>query len=216
MEPRYDWKISGKVLQWMTDNLPSNARVVELGGGDGSEALQSAFFDCITVEHDREWARKLIAQGLNVYHCPLEQNYYRPTEQLRALLASADAIVVDGPQGRMRVGFVRYLKTVQHKAVLVIDDTHRPYMKRVLKHTTVEIIRDEHRTTHIQHAHNPQNATAENVGIEEGSRGQNQSDLQHTEMAEVSAVVPEDEPTVRPVRKTSKRGRPQAASKGTT
>jgi len=213
---RLDWSMSQTVIDWMKANLNHDAKIVELGGGDGSHRLHEIFTDCITVEHDVKWVRKLRGEGIRTLYVPMELNYYRDTEELLHHIVTADAIVVDGPPASSRLGFQRYLRRVQDGCILLIDDTHREYMRRLLKHTTIEVLRDEHRTTHIQRAKNHENSKTSPMVIQEQNSSRDSEAIPHSNVAEVQADIPKKKPTVRKVRKSGKRSRPHTASDGKT
>jgi len=204
-----DWAMSQKVIDWMVANLDPKARVVELGGGNGSFRIHHYFDNVITVEHDTQWARQLIAQGLPVLLCPLHQDYYRNDERLMHLLKRADVIVIDGPQGRRRLGFVRYLNEVQNGAVLIIDDSQREYMKRLLQNPTITTIVDGGRKTTIQRADNKNKPTTSPMVEQSKKPRAGSATISHEQMEEVSKEISGDESTVRKVQKTSKRRRPR-------
>jgi len=209
---RLDWSMSNDVIEWLKKHIPEDAKIVELGGGEGSHRLHELFDDCITVEHDVKWVKFLRNQGITTLYVPMEDNYYQDNERLLHHLVTADVIIVDGPPATSRLGFVRYLRRVQDRAVLVIDDTHRNYMKRLLKHTTVDIIKDEHRTTHIQIAKNKHNSKAKDMAFQKQTSGKDSATISHAEVEEIPVDLPKKKPNVQKVSKSGKNSRPRPAS----
>lgn len=207
-----DWAMSSKVIDWMRENIDPKSRVVELGGGNGSFRVHHLFENVITVEHDTQWARELIRQGLPVLLCPLHGDYYRDDERLLQLIRKADVIIVDGPQGRRRLGFLRYLNQVQDGTVLIFDDTHREYMNRLLKNPTIQTIIDGNRKTTVQRADNQNKPTTSPLVKQSQKPRGNETTISHTKMEEVSTKISVDESTVRKVQKTSKRRRPRTTN----
>ena len=200
-----NWAMSAKVIEWMTTNLSPNCRVVELGGGNGSFRLHHHFKDVVTVEHDTQWAKVLFKQGLPVLLCPLHGTYYRDDERLLRLIKAADVIVIDGPQGDKRLGFVRYFEHVKDQCILVIDDTQRAYMKRLMRYETLHVINDNGRTTHIQRADNKDNPKATPMVEQTPKPRTNKTIVSHPQMEKVSEEISGNKSTVRKVRKKRKR-----------
>lgn len=207
-----NWAMSAKVIKWLEQNIDRKARVVELGGGNGSFRVHHLFDNVVTVEHDTQWARRLINQGLPVLLCPLQGDYYRKDDRLMRLIQAADVIIVDGPQGRRRLGFHIYQKELKNGAIVVVDDSQRDYMKRLLKNETITTIVDKDRKTTIQRANNPNNSTTSPmVKQSQESRG-NQEAISHEQMEEIPKEISGTQPTVRKVQKTSKRRRPRTSN----
>jgi hypothetical protein len=208
-----DWAMSQMVIDWMKANLRPDICVVELGGGTGSFRIHEHFENVVTVEHDRKWAKQLIKEGLPVLYCPLEGNYYRKDERLLKLIRMADVVIVDGPPSDKRLGFYSYLKEVRNNAVLVFDDTHRGYMKNLLRHSTIATIQDGKRLTTIQRANNEDRPASSPMGNKAPPERRDKEAVPHTEMEVVSEEVPEHTSTVQDVRKKRKRMRPRDTNK---
>lgn len=143
------WSISPKVHQWMARHLPSDAQVLELGGGHASAALHELFPNAITVEHDERWTRMLRHQKVHTIHAPLERGWYSMTPELEQALATADVVVVDGPPGGLRKNGPRHLHRIKDGAWVLYDDSQRPDVRAGICHPVVTVITDQHRTTTI-------------------------------------------------------------------
>jgi len=207
-----NWAMSAKVIKWLEQNIDRKARVVELGGGNGSFRVHHLFDNVVTVEHDTQWARQLINQGLPVLLCPLQGDYYRKDERLMHLLQAADVIIVDGPQGRRRLGFHIYQKELKNGAIVVVDDSQRPYMKRLLKNETITTIVDKDRTTTIQRAKNPNKSTTSPMVKQSKEPRPSEATIPHEQVEEISKEISGTKSTVRKVQKTSKRRRPRTTN----
>lgn len=121
-----DWAISRALLNTVSQNLPPNGTILEIGSGTGTFELRK-FARVISIEHDPKWA--LPEAGENkTYLIPLdpETGWYE-RDLVRAVLEQQkyDLIIVDGPKRNARHGFLHNLDLFNQDAVIVIDDTHR-------------------------------------------------------------------------------------------
>ena len=123
------FNIPPPVLAWCHGNLPENAKVLELGSGLGTREL-AKHFAVTSVEHDPQF---LNAWDSYYIHAPLVDGYYQRDAMERALESEYAAIIIDGPPAfersnrRSRLGFLKYVKFVRGRPVIVVDDIHRAW-----------------------------------------------------------------------------------------
>lgn len=155
-QPADPWAMNPNVTTWLAENLSSELRTVELGGGSGSMLLHENFPRCCTVEHDPGFARMLRAARLTVLEVGMRDGWYEMTGELPGLIASAELLVVDGPIGWRRENIKNHTHHIQPGTVVVFDDSHRSGLASWMDElrddegwTCLECIRDGRRTAHI-------------------------------------------------------------------
>lgn len=130
-EPNY------AIHKYILDNIGSQARILELGSGEGTTNLVKLFDKVYTVEHSIEWFNKIPEMAKGIY-APLSEytdKYYREAswwydpEVLSKYLPKPeeyDAIIIDGPKGSQgRGGFDTYFSLFNQNCLMVFDDVHR-------------------------------------------------------------------------------------------
>lgn len=119
------------IHEFLRRRLPTQASILEIGGGAGTEKLLSMFDKVTVIEHDSEymWAFP-DAQYIHAPLLPYDNQYFREAtlwyDHTRLNdLPEYDAIIVDGPKGSQgRGGFLTniHLFNTRH---YVFDDVHR-------------------------------------------------------------------------------------------
>jgi predicted O-methyltransferase YrrM len=121
-----DWAISRMLLNTVSQHLPPNGTILELGSGTGTQELRK-FARVISIEHDRKWAQPATDKD-KTYVVPLDPAtgwYDRQLLEVALREETYDLIIVDGPKRKARHGFLHNLDLFNHEAVIVIDDTNR-------------------------------------------------------------------------------------------
>jgi predicted O-methyltransferase YrrM len=121
-----DWAISRILLNTVSQHIPKDGTVLEIGSGTGTLELRK-FARVISIEHDPKWAQPATDKD-RTFIIPIdpETGWYK-REMLEAALKGQhyDLILVDGPKRNGRHGFLHNLDLFDHDAVIVIDDTNR-------------------------------------------------------------------------------------------
>lgn len=116
-----DWSMSKEMFLHITQVVPANSTILELGSGATTNIL-GKFFNMISIEHD---SRYLNSKNTTYIHAPLLSNdWYDPTileQELRRLSPKYDAIVIDGPAGPREI-FFQYKHLFNLNVPIFIDD----------------------------------------------------------------------------------------------
>jgi hypothetical protein len=137
-----DGSISEKTISIITRLLPPDSWILELGSGEGTQALHERGYNMISIEHDKEWLNKY---NTHYIHAPIE--HFKPTKQFiefefwychqvlaRELSAlEYDLLLVDGPPRRIesmaarvgRAGLFKYREFFNWDVPVIFDDTQR-------------------------------------------------------------------------------------------
>lgn len=128
------WAIGPQTFKKITEVLPMNSTILELGSGNATQLL-SKYYSMISIEESKEWLNKYNSKYLYVPSVLLKTQYEEfpvdPTwydvEILKSELSTIqhyDCILIDGPKG-YRGGFW-YNKELfnLHNTTLIFDDTH--------------------------------------------------------------------------------------------
>ena len=134
-----DWKMDTKVLDWMKDNLPQDAVVLELGGGAGSVDLHKHWTGW-TVEHDYQWYQWLERKGVPAIYSPLRDGWYGLAPRTVRKLQTADVVIIDGPPSTLRPNAVHHLHHIKAGATVIYDDAHRTAIRDMVVGNIIEVI----------------------------------------------------------------------------
>lgn len=135
MMPRDLYAINPTVSNWIARTYPE-AKVVEIGGGNGSRYLHRVCRGTYTIEHHPKWAAVLRQDGLWHGKCHLTNGWYDLTQEAEAQLRQADVVVVDGPPGKLRQNIRHNLHYIKPGAVVLFDDTHRAELQAICNNLT--------------------------------------------------------------------------------
>lgn len=200
------YQISRKVHDWMEKNLDRKSRVLELGGGRGSKRLQNLFPNSLTIEHDPHWVGHLLRASCRVMHRPLVDGWFEIDDELREEIRKADVILIDGPPGYLRSNFEKHWDLLSGETILIIDDTHRAKVRRMVKDEIIAIIHDDRRMTHItkskRDAKNPDKGEAESLDRPKPKRRRRKA-ISKPEMEKISEVVSHPESDLHSMPKSS-------------
>jgi hypothetical protein len=128
-----NWSISKKLFKKITEILPYNSTILELGSGAGTNEL-SKLYNIISVENDKEYINKYNSKYIEVPLVNLTDNKLIDfpeditwfdsqvfKEKIKDL--KYDLILIDGPKGFR--GGLWYVKEILSKDVIyVFDDIH--------------------------------------------------------------------------------------------
>lgn len=134
------WAISQEVIDWICQNYPKGARIVECGSGLGSYALALEEYEVYSIEHNRRWVNKYKHEKLHYIYAPIRRRrrggWYPVDPIKKGLPEKYDLIIVDGPTGRIgRYGFLKNIELFNSDLTIIFDDIDRPAEKKLFKDT---------------------------------------------------------------------------------
>lgn len=135
LEPRHyslgGGSISENLVSCIMDILPENNTILELGSGYGTIEL-CKHYKVYSVEHEKDW----IGFGPSTYiHAPLTPHkevsgfmgkrwYDREILERELPKLTYDLLLVDGPAGTKRVGFLKYIHLFNTNIPIIFDDVN--------------------------------------------------------------------------------------------
>lgn len=137
---RKRWTAPEALFQHIRDRVPKGGTILELGSGYGSREL-ARDYTVYSIEHSEKWAHKF--PEVNYILAPLvdyNDQYFRdatawydPTVLERELPKEYDAILIDGPPGKVgRAGFYTNLHLFRIDVPMFFDDVHRLWEFRLM------------------------------------------------------------------------------------
>ena len=133
------WKMDTQVLDWMKDNVPQDAVVLELGGGAGSVELHKRWTGW-TIEHDWQWYQWLGRKGVPASYSPLRDGWYGLAPRTTRKLQTADVVIIDGPPSTLRPNATHHLHHIKEGATVIYDDAHRAAVRAMVVGDVIEVI----------------------------------------------------------------------------
>jgi hypothetical protein len=133
------WSIDEVLYNFICDRWPKGKSILEFGSGRGTKALAEHYV-VHSVEHDIRWLNKY---NSNYIFAPLKSHkplrhysgtvWYDP-EILEESIKSIhyDLILVDGPPGPNRAGFLKYSDLFDLDVPIIFDDVHRKSAYKVM------------------------------------------------------------------------------------
>lgn len=124
------WGGSGieKVLfDFITEILPENSKILELGSGDGSTFHFLKKYKVFSIESDINWVNR---HPSNYIYAPITNGWYDVEVLKRELPSDYDLIFVDGPLGKSetsvgRSPFLSHLDLFRNNVPIIFHDTFR-------------------------------------------------------------------------------------------
>ena len=111
-------------FKWITDNVPANSTIVELGSGTGTVEL-CKHFKVFSVENNKQWVDYV--KESNYIHAPLkdygDHKWFDEDSIKENLPDDYSFLLIDGPHAH-RVGFHKHIHLFKQDISWVFDDTH--------------------------------------------------------------------------------------------
>jgi hypothetical protein len=130
------WMLSEEALKWITDNIPFNSIIVELGSGFSTKIL-SRDYKIFSVEEDLKWVgfepdSTYIYSPLKKYpnDIPTSTGWYEDS-LFNFLPKKYDFLIVDGPKKQNRGNFINFCELFDRTVPFLIDDTDRAIDKEM-------------------------------------------------------------------------------------
>jgi len=124
------WMLSDDAIKWITDNIPHNSTILELGSGFGTKIL-SANYKIFSIEEDLNWVgfeptSTYIHSPLKKYpnDIPTSTGWYDDSI-FDFLPKKYDLLIVDGPRKQNRGNFLNFCEFFDKTVPFLIDDTNR-------------------------------------------------------------------------------------------
>lgn len=120
------WSIIRELHEYICRAVPVGATILELGSGDGTQALVGSGYRMVSIEHDENYVGK--ASGSKYFHAPLVCGWYAVDVVMDAIQEAGDysLLLVDGPPGNDRLGFLKHIHLFNDSVPWVFDDVNRP------------------------------------------------------------------------------------------
>ncbi len=134
------WAISESLFNYIGEILPVGCIILELGSGEGTAELVK-HWQVYSIESEEEWLNKYHDHYI---HAPLvkhkeiknhDGNMWYNARVLERELPKIDydLILVDGPAGETRAGFVKYWDLFKHDVPIIFDDVNRVRDWKIMK-----------------------------------------------------------------------------------
>ena len=112
-----------EAFAWMDSQVPPNARVLELGSGEGTRRLCEMFPSGVTsVEHNPTY---LYTTPATYLFAPIRDDWYHADALAPQLPPEYDFLLIDGPPGALRPNVVDHLRLFRQDVPILYDDTER-------------------------------------------------------------------------------------------
>lgn len=119
------WSIEKKLVHFLYEKLPAGSTVLELGSGNGTEALLRKY-KVVSIEHDRTMTFERTENHTCLY-APIQDGWYAREAVQKGIGTKPGIILVDGPPKELRKGILNHLDLFREINVPVIfDDIDRP------------------------------------------------------------------------------------------
>lgn len=134
------YTISESLFLMIREILPEGKTILELGSGIGTKYL-SEFYTMISIEHNKKYVDKYDSTYI---YAPLkwikpirglpEVDTWYDSEIMKKEIPklSYDLILIDGPPGNARAGFIKYWEIFKHDVPMIFDDINRDYDRKII------------------------------------------------------------------------------------
>ena len=118
-------------LQFIKKTIPLGSNIIELGSGHGTRELVKNY-KVYSIEQNKKWIGYVPES--NYIYAPLKGNWYDPDIIKSNIPLKYSAILIDGPQGKGRMGFMENLSlfSLLNEVPIIIDDANRNEEKELL------------------------------------------------------------------------------------
>jgi hypothetical protein len=135
-----DGNISPKTIEIIESLVPRGGTILELGSGEGTQALADRDYNMVSVEHSEDWLHKYESTYIHAdirdvkptKQFPDTNKWYHPLVLKRSLPGiNYDLLLVDGPPrfiGEDKVGrggLFKYMHFFNWSVPVIFDDTQR-------------------------------------------------------------------------------------------
>ena len=123
--------ISDECQEFIKKTIPLGSNIIELGSGFGTKELVKNY-KVYSIEQNVDWIDHVPES--NYIYAPLKGNWYDPDIIKSNIPSKYSAILIDGPQGEGRMGFMENLSlfSLLNKVPIIIDDANRDEEKELL------------------------------------------------------------------------------------
>ena len=139
-DPLGGWAISETLFLYLRTILPPDKTILELGSGVGTAELVK-YWNVFSIEDNEEYVGKYHD---NYIHAPLVKHkaiknhdgdiwYNARVLEKELPQIDYDLILVDGPAGGTRAGFVKYWDLFKHDVPVIFDDVNRVRDWKIMK-----------------------------------------------------------------------------------
>jgi len=127
------WAVSPELLEAVKSILPVDGTILEIGSGSGTKDLRDLAFSVYSIEENMDYV--VPSEGPHTtFLVPIDPatNWY-DVEALKKALEGLryDLILIDGPAGHNREGFIPNFDLFDLDAAIVVDDMHRGSNQRL-------------------------------------------------------------------------------------
>lgn len=120
--------IGYNLFNWVIENIPHGARILELGSGTGTHEL-GKIYDTHCIENDSKWVNKF--DNLTYYYSPIKNGWY-DRKFLNDLPKDYSLLIFDAPRGDIgRTKVLENLDLFNLEVPIIVDDTHREVEKNI-------------------------------------------------------------------------------------
>jgi hypothetical protein len=117
------WGLTDEAVRWITERLPANSHILELGSGEVSTGQLSRRYFMTSVENNLDYVNMYPSRYI---YAPKVGSWYDVAILRTHLPRRYDLLLVDGPEGSAaRRGFLDHLELFRTDVPIVIDDTWR-------------------------------------------------------------------------------------------
>ena len=123
--------ISDECQEFIKKTIPLGSNIIELGSGHGTRELVKNY-KVYSIEQNKEWVGYVPES--NYIYAPLKGNWYDPDIIKSNIPLKYSAILIDGPRGKGRMGFMENLSlfSLLNEVPIIIDDANRNEEKELL------------------------------------------------------------------------------------
>ena len=123
--------ISDECQEFIKKTIPLGSNIIELGSGHGTRELVKNY-KVYSIEQNKKWIGYVPES--NYIYAPLKGNWYDPDIIKSNIPLKYSAILIDGPQGKGRMGFMENLSlfSLLNEVPIIIDDANRKITKEKL------------------------------------------------------------------------------------
>jgi len=133
------YNLPPKALE-LISKLPKDAKIVELGSGEGSGEIVKMGYNLLSIEAHEEWVEKYHSNYVHAKLRKYEFGTWFDVDSLTPIvdLLDCDLLIIDGPRGSEgRTNFVHFANLFEAKHYL-IDDTERRGEYAIYKYLEVK------------------------------------------------------------------------------
>ena len=123
-----DFAIGENLFNWIIENIPHDATILELGSGTGTHEL-GKIYDTHCIENNTNWVNKF--SNLTYHYAPIQNGWY-DKKFLNDLPKDYSLLIFDGPRGNIgRTKVLENLDLFNLEVPIIVDDTHRKVEKNI-------------------------------------------------------------------------------------